>query len=152
MMVYWKRSGHAEAPPDCESRRKQLVYGGRSTAEDRRTKKGTTGCDGESLTNGQDVVPNWDESDSSGASGRKRSSQTRLEEMNEHQQNLDEYKISLSSRCERVIEGTEETGSGTGSGTLLNRVYTELYITEGQSEEVNTQHEVRQLETTSKKK
>nr|WPK86652.1 NLRC3-like protein 19 [Sebastes schlegelii] len=31
-------------------------------------------------------------------------------------------------------------------------IYTELYITEGQSEEVNTQHEVMQLETASKKK
>uniref|UniRef100_A0A671TXC3 NACHT domain-containing protein n=1 Tax=Sparus aurata TaxID=8175 RepID=A0A671TXC3_SPAAU len=69
-----------------------------------------------------------------------------------------EHKISLRRRCERVTEGSDETGSDetgsdeTGSGTLLNKIYTELYITEGQSEEVNTQHEVRQLETVSKKK
>ncbi|XP_073324775.1 protein NLRC3-like isoform X3 [Pagrus major] len=61
---------------------------------------------------------------------------------------LDEHKISLKRRCERVTEGTDKTGTG----TLLNRIYTELYITEGQSEEVNTQHEVRQLETAAKKK
>ena len=47
-----------------------------------------------------------------------------------------------------MTEGTDETGSR----TLLNRIYTDLYITEGQSEEVNTQHEVRQLEMASKKK
>ncbi|XP_059183383.1 protein NLRC3-like [Centropristis striata] len=64
------------------------------------------------------------------------------------QEVLDEYKISLRRRCERVTEGSDATGSG----TLLNRIYTELYITEGQSEEVNTQHEVRQMETASKKK
>ncbi|XP_074498959.1 protein NLRC3-like [Sebastes fasciatus] len=64
------------------------------------------------------------------------------------QEVVDEHKISLKRRCESVTEGTDETGSG----TLLNRIYTELYITEGQSEEVNTQHEVRQLETASKKK
>ncbi|XP_037618176.1 protein NLRC3-like [Sebastes umbrosus] len=63
------------------------------------------------------------------------------------QEVVDEHKISLRRRCECVTEGTDETGSG----TLLNRIYTELYITEGQSEEVNTQHEVRQLETASKK-
>ncbi|XP_073344204.1 protein NLRC3-like [Pagrus major] len=67
------------------------------------------------------------------------------------QEALDEHKISLRRRCERVTEGSDETGSDeTGSRTLLNRIYTELYITEGQSEEVNTQHEVRQLETASK--
>ncbi|XP_060918050.1 NLR family CARD domain-containing protein 3-like [Labrus mixtus] len=64
------------------------------------------------------------------------------------QEVTDELKISLRKRCEHVTEGSDETGSR----TLLNRIYTELYITEGQSEEVNTQHEVRQLETDSKKK
>ncbi|XP_035470909.2 protein NLRC3 isoform X2 [Scophthalmus maximus] len=62
------------------------------------------------------------------------------------QQVLDEHKISLKRRCERVTEGSDDRGSE----TLLNRIFTELYITEGQSEQVNTQHEVRQLETTSK--
>ncbi|XP_050934059.1 NACHT, LRR and PYD domains-containing protein 1a allele 5 isoform X23 [Lates calcarifer] len=43
------------------------------------------------------------------------------------QEVLDEHKISLRRRCERVTEGTD----GTGSRTLLNRIYTELYITDG---------------------
>ncbi|XP_053268556.1 NACHT, LRR and PYD domains-containing protein 12 isoform X7 [Pleuronectes platessa] len=60
----------------------------------------------------------------------------------------DEHKLSVRRTCEHVTEGSDETGSR----TLLNRIYTELYITEGQSEEVNTQHEVRQLETASKMK
>ncbi|XP_007544519.2 protein NLRC3-like isoform X2 [Poecilia formosa] len=59
---------------------------------------------------------------------------------------LQEHKISLRTRCERVTEGSDETGSR----TLLNRIYTDLYITEGQSEDVNTQHEVMQLERISK--
>ncbi|XP_026175355.1 NACHT, LRR and PYD domains-containing protein 12-like isoform X3 [Mastacembelus armatus] len=59
---------------------------------------------------------------------------------------LDQHKTSLKRRCEHVTEGTDPTGSE----TLLNRIYTDLYITEGLSEEVNTQHEVRQLETTYK--
>ncbi|XP_071374713.1 LOW QUALITY PROTEIN: NACHT, LRR and PYD domains-containing protein 12-like [Centroberyx affinis] len=62
------------------------------------------------------------------------------------QEVLDDHKISLRNRCEIVIEGIAEAGTG----TPLNRIYTELYITEGQSEEVNTQHEVWQLETASK--
>uniref|UniRef100_A0A674NZ10 FISNA domain-containing protein n=1 Tax=Takifugu rubripes TaxID=31033 RepID=A0A674NZ10_TAKRU len=63
------------------------------------------------------------------------------------QEVIEGHKISLKRRCEHVTEGTHEAGSG----TLLNKIYTELYITEGQSEEVDTQHEVRQLERTSKK-
>ncbi|KAI4800162.1 hypothetical protein KUCAC02_014983, partial [Chaenocephalus aceratus] len=63
------------------------------------------------------------------------------------QEVLDEHKLSLRRRCERVTEGT-----GQSETLLLNSIYTELYITQGQSEEVNTQHEVRQLETASKKK
>ncbi|AWP12553.1 putative NACHT LRR and PYD domains-containing protein 12-like [Scophthalmus maximus] len=55
---------------------------------------------------------------------------------------------SLRRRCESVAEGSNERGSE----TILNRIFTELCITEGQSEEVNTQHEVRQLETTFKKR
>uniref|UniRef100_A0A674PE62 NACHT domain-containing protein n=1 Tax=Takifugu rubripes TaxID=31033 RepID=A0A674PE62_TAKRU len=63
------------------------------------------------------------------------------------QEVIEGHKISLKRRCEHVTEGTNEAGSG----TLLNKIYTELYITEGQSEEVDTQHEVSQLERTSKK-
>ncbi|KAM9306595.1 protein NLRC3-like [Pholidichthys leucotaenia] len=88
----------------------------------------------------------WDQSASSGSSScpqygqRSKTADAGLQEV------LDEHKISLRRRCEHVTEGSDETGSG----TLLNRIYTELYITEGQSEEVQTQHEVRQLETASK--
>uniref|UniRef100_A0A3Q2Q8K5 NLR family CARD domain-containing protein 3 n=1 Tax=Fundulus heteroclitus TaxID=8078 RepID=A0A3Q2Q8K5_FUNHE len=52
----------------------------------------------------------------------------------------------MKRRCECVTEGSDEKGSR----TLLNTIYTDLYITEGQSEEVNTQHEVKQLERASK--
>ncbi|XP_059182842.1 NACHT, LRR and PYD domains-containing protein 14-like [Centropristis striata] len=90
----------------------------------------------------------WDQSASPGDSSCPQCGQRSRTMAGGLQDVLDEYKISLRRRCERVAEGSDATGSG----TLLNRIYTELYITEGQSEEVNTQHEVRQLETASKKK
>ncbi|XP_038161553.1 NACHT, LRR and PYD domains-containing protein 12-like [Cyprinodon tularosa] len=58
---------------------------------------------------------------------------------------LDLHKISLRRRCAHVSEGTD----GLGGQTLLTSIYTELYITEGQGGHVDTQHEVRQLETAS---
>ncbi|XP_053179061.1 NLR family CARD domain-containing protein 3-like [Scomber japonicus] len=61
---------------------------------------------------------------------------------------LDEHQISLSSTCECVTQGTDEAESE----ILLISIFTEVHITEGQSEEVNTQHEVWQLETASKMK
>ncbi|XP_050925004.1 NACHT, LRR and PYD domains-containing protein 12 isoform X2 [Lates calcarifer] len=107
----------------------------------------------------QCITSYWDQSGPSGDSScpqcgqRSRpvlqtASQTSTVQNSGLQEVLDEHKISLRRRCERVTEGTD----GTGSRTRLNRIYTELYITEGQSEEVNTQHEVMQLETASKKK
>ncbi|XP_078790974.1 NLR family CARD domain-containing protein 3-like isoform X2 [Oryzias latipes] len=62
------------------------------------------------------------------------------------QEMFGEHQISLRSRSEHVAEGTEEAGRE----TLLNRVYTELYITEELRPEGHTQHEVMQLETTTK--
>ncbi|XP_029300583.1 protein NLRC3-like isoform X2 [Cottoperca gobio] len=108
----------------------------------------------------QCIASYWDQSASSGDSpcpqcGNR--SRTRLQTASQTscahtdrglQEVLDEHRISLKRRCERVTEGSEETVSK----TLLNRIYTELYITEGLSGEVNTQHEVKQLETASKKK
>ncbi|XP_049911939.1 NLR family CARD domain-containing protein 3-like isoform X2 [Epinephelus moara] len=110
----------------------------------------------------QCITSHWDQSASSGnfscpqcgkrsrtRAGLQTASQTITAQRDSGlQEVLDEHKISLRRRCEHVTEGSDETGSE----TLLNRIYTELYITEGQSEEVNTQHEVTQLETASKKK
>ncbi|XP_069368293.1 NLR family CARD domain-containing protein 3-like isoform X2 [Paralichthys olivaceus] len=103
----------------------------------------------------QCITSYWDQSGSSGDSScpqcgqrSRRGAGAQTAADRGLQEVLDQHKISLRRRCEHVTEGTEETGSR----TLLNRIYTELYITEGQSEEVNTEHEVRQLETASKRK
>ncbi|XP_053302897.1 NACHT, LRR and PYD domains-containing protein 12 isoform X3 [Pleuronectes platessa] len=103
----------------------------------------------------QCITSYWDQSGSSGDSscpqcGQRSSKGAEAQTAADRglQEVSDEHKLSLRRRCEHVTEGTDETGSR----TLLNRIYTELYITQGQSEEVNTQHEVRQLETASKRK
>ncbi|XP_059192256.1 NACHT, LRR and PYD domains-containing protein 12-like [Centropristis striata] len=102
----------------------------------------------ESASSGDDSDPKYDKRCRT-SPVRQTASQTSSVRMpGSLQEALLKHKISLRRRCERVTEGSDATGSG----TLLNRIYTELYITEGQSEEVNTQHEVRQLETASKKK
>ncbi|KAM4600204.1 protein NLRC3-like [Fundulus diaphanus] len=56
-------------------------------------------------------------------------------------------KCGLKEKFQCVFEGIAKAGSP----TLLNQIYTELYITEGETGEVNEEHEVRQIETASRK-
>ncbi|KAK7930429.1 hypothetical protein WMY93_006824 [Mugilogobius chulae] len=56
-------------------------------------------------------------------------------------------KSELQQKCECVFEGIAKAGNP----TLLKQIYTELYITEGGSSEVNQEHEVRHMETASRK-
>ncbi|XP_076732413.1 NACHT, LRR and PYD domains-containing protein 12-like [Maylandia zebra] len=56
-------------------------------------------------------------------------------------------KSALKKKFECVFEGIAKAGNP----TLLNQIYTELYITEGGTAEVNEEHEVRQIETASRK-
>ncbi|KAM4600281.1 protein NLRC3-like [Fundulus diaphanus] len=56
-------------------------------------------------------------------------------------------KCGLKEKFQCVFEGIAKAGSP----TLLNQIYTELYITEGGTGEVNDEHEVRQIETASRK-
>ncbi|XP_041856591.1 NLR family CARD domain-containing protein 3-like isoform X2 [Melanotaenia boesemani] len=57
------------------------------------------------------------------------------------------FKSALRERFQCVFEGIAKAGNP----TLLNQIYTELYITEGGTAEVNNEHEVRQIETASRK-
>ncbi|XP_046902083.1 uncharacterized protein LOC124484962 [Hypomesus transpacificus] len=56
-------------------------------------------------------------------------------------------KSELRKKFETVFEGIVEQGNP----TLLNKIYTDLYITEGESGEINKEHEVRQIEIASRK-
>uniref|UniRef100_A0A3Q1B9Y7 B30.2/SPRY domain-containing protein n=1 Tax=Amphiprion ocellaris TaxID=80972 RepID=A0A3Q1B9Y7_AMPOC len=58
-----------------------------------------------------------------------------------------ELKCGLKKKFQRVFEGIAKAGQP----TLLNEIYTELYITEGGTAEVNDEHEVRQIEAASRK-
>ncbi|XP_037340167.2 NACHT, LRR and PYD domains-containing protein 3-like [Pungitius pungitius] len=53
-----------------------------------------------------------------------------------------ELKSNLKKRFQSVFEGIAKAGNS----TLLNKIYTELYITKGGTAEVNQEHEVRQIE------
>ncbi|XP_031173837.1 NLR family CARD domain-containing protein 3-like [Sander lucioperca] len=56
-------------------------------------------------------------------------------------------KRNLKGKFQRFFEGIAKAGNP----TLLNDMYTELFIAEGGSGEVNDEHEITQIETTSRK-
>uniref|UniRef100_A0AAQ4PRD8 NACHT domain-containing protein n=1 Tax=Gasterosteus aculeatus aculeatus TaxID=481459 RepID=A0AAQ4PRD8_GASAC len=58
-----------------------------------------------------------------------------------------ELKSNLKKKFQCVFEGIAKAGNP----TLLNEIYTELYITEGGTAEVKEEHEVRQIETASRR-
>ncbi|KAL7859465.1 hypothetical protein SRHO_G00146120 [Serrasalmus rhombeus] len=60
---------------------------------------------------------------------------------------LETHKTSMKNKYESLFEGirTEE------NKTLLNRIYTQLYIIEGEREGVNEEHEVLQMDKTSRR-
>ncbi|KAM4591581.1 NLR family CARD domain-containing protein 3-like [Odontesthes bonariensis] len=78
------------------------------------------------------------------ASSPSSSSSASTEALNRCQPKL---KSNLTKKFQCVFEGIAKAGKP----TLLNQIYTELYITEGGTGEVNDEHEVRQIETASRK-
>ncbi|KAJ8250059.1 hypothetical protein COCON_G00232750, partial [Conger conger] len=74
-----------------------------------------------------------------------------LEREEQHNESIkraqQELKTHLKKKFEYIFEGLAVQGHT----TLLNEIYTELYITEGGSGGVNNEHEVRHIETASKR-
>ncbi len=58
-----------------------------------------------------------------------------------------QLKSNLKNKYQCVFEGIAKQGDS----TLLNNIYTDLYITHGGNEQVNTEHEVRQIEVSSRR-
>ncbi|KAK3508106.1 hypothetical protein QTP70_014280, partial [Hemibagrus guttatus] len=61
------------------------------------------------------------------------------------------YQPKLKSKLREKFKRLNEGISQHGSSALLNEIYTELYITEGWSGDINNEHEVRQIETVSRR-
>ncbi|XP_049324824.1 NACHT, LRR and PYD domains-containing protein 3-like [Astyanax mexicanus] len=57
----------------------------------------------------------------------------------------------LKSTLKEYFQKINEGISNPGTSTFLNEIYTELYITEGGSGEVNNEHEVRHMEAASRR-
>ncbi|XP_048020981.1 NACHT, LRR and PYD domains-containing protein 12-like [Megalobrama amblycephala] len=80
-----------------------------------------------------------EDDDSCGVSARR--------SVSDPQHALKTIRLNMRKKFECLYEGTAKQGNP----TLLNEIYTELYITESECGEINNEHEVRQIETQSRK-
>ncbi|XP_035249040.1 NACHT, LRR and PYD domains-containing protein 3-like [Anguilla anguilla] len=72
-------------------------------------------------------------------------------ERDEHNESIKRAQQALKTHLKRKFECIFEGLAKQSNPTLLNEIYTELYITEGGSGGVNNEHEVRQIETPSRR-
>ncbi|XP_064166203.1 NACHT, LRR and PYD domains-containing protein 3-like [Anguilla rostrata] len=71
-------------------------------------------------------------------------------ERGEHNESLKRAQQALKMHLKQKFECIFEGLAKQSNPTLLNEIYTELYITEGGSGGVNNEHEVRQIETSKR--
>ncbi|XP_039506918.1 NACHT, LRR and PYD domains-containing protein 12-like isoform X4 [Pimephales promelas] len=64
-----------------------------------------------------------------------------------HPEALKTFRSNLRKKFQCLYEGTAKQGNP----TLLNEIYTDLYITESDCGDINNEHEVRQIETQSRR-
>ncbi|XP_048015949.1 NACHT, LRR and PYD domains-containing protein 12-like [Megalobrama amblycephala] len=79
---------------------------------------------------------------------KKNDHMNQLQDFNESSHEvLNTFRSNLMKKFECLYEGTAQQGNP----TLLNEIYTELYITESESGEISNEHEMRQIETQSRR-
>ncbi|XP_064176194.1 protein NLRC3-like isoform X1 [Anguilla rostrata] len=72
-------------------------------------------------------------------------------ERDEHNESIKRAQQALKTHLKKKFECIFEGLAKQSQPTVLNEIYTELYITEGGSGEVSDEHEVRQIETAFKR-
>ncbi|XP_053193387.1 NACHT, LRR and PYD domains-containing protein 5-like [Scomber japonicus] len=81
----------------------------------------------------------------------RRMKQEELAERLQSRTNAGRCRYKLKSNLQKKFQCLFEGIAKAGNPTLLNEIYTPLYITEGGTAEVNDEHEVTQIETASRK-
>uniref|UniRef100_A0A8D0DB59 NACHT domain-containing protein n=1 Tax=Sander lucioperca TaxID=283035 RepID=A0A8D0DB59_SANLU len=81
----------------------------------------------------------------------RRMKQDELADRLQHRSNSGVCKRKLKSNLNKKFQCVFEGIAKAGNPTLLNQMFTQIYITKGGTAEVNDEHEVRQIETAFRK-